>query len=122
MCGPANLRALEGSSTDVLEGVPSHTHSKKKARTRRCAPGIFSSGSGSGGGGEDLAADFGFGLGGEGGREVAFAGRAGDRDDQLALVLGPLGQLDGGPDVGPGADADQNAFFLGQAAGHGKSV
>ena len=40
----------------------------------------------------------------------------------LALVLRALGDFEGGHDVGAGGDADENAFLLREAAGHGEGV
>jgi len=47
-----------------------------------------------------LAADLGARLGGQRGAEIAFAGRTGYCDDQLALILRALSDLDGSPHVG----------------------
>ena len=51
----------------------------------------------------------------KGGRKVAFARAAADGDDQLALVLRPLCDLDRSVDIRAGRNADQQAFFLGEA-------
>src|SRR5262249_23099184 len=49
--------------------------------------------------------------------EVALAGRGEDGDDELASILGASGDLGGGPGSGAAADADEQPFFAGQAAG-----
>ena len=47
-----------------------------------------------------MAVHLGHGLSRQRGAEVAFTGGTGHGDDHLALVLGPLRDLNGRPDVG----------------------
>jgi len=68
-----------------------------------------------------LGSHLGTGFVSQRGGKVALAGGAGDGDDELASVFRALGHFDGGKDVGTGADADEDAFLLGQAARHGES-
>src|SRR6187551_1492277 len=49
--------------------------------------------------------------------EVALTERGDDRDDQLALVLGTLANLDGGVDGCAGGDANEQALLAGGCTG-----
>ena len=69
-----------------------------------------------------LLGDIGAGFGGERGAEVAFSGGAGYGDDHFSFVFRSGGDLDGGPDVGAGADSGEDSFFFGKSAGHYEGV
>ena len=71
---------------------------------------------GRGWGGEGLLAE----VFEEGGGEVALAGAGDDDDDEFAGVAGLVGDLEGGEDGGAGGDSCEDAFFSGEAAGHGE--
>src|SRR6202044_375393 len=58
----------------------------------------------------------------EDGGDIAFAEAGNDDDDQLASVFVAAGDLNGGVNRGAGGDADEEAFFEGQATGHGDGV
>ena len=87
-------------------------------RDRRGAVGKAPRWGGEGG----LGTDFGAGVGGEGGGEIAFARGAGDGDDEFAFIFGAFGDFDGGADIGAGADPDEEAFLFGEASSHGEGV
>ena len=69
---------------------------------------------------QSLRSHLGAGFISQRGGEVALASGAGDGDNQFAGVFRALGDFDGSDHVGTGADADQNAFFLGETASHGE--
>lgn len=66
--------------------------------------------------------DIGAGFGRKRGAEVAFSSGTGHGDDHFSFVFRPRGNLDGGPDVGAGADSGENSFFFGKSASHYKGV
>ena len=57
----------------------------------------------------------------QGGGEVAVAGVGQQGHDGLALVLGALGQLDGGPNRSAGGDADPHALLVADLLAGGKA-
>ena len=66
--------------------------------------------------------DIGAGFGRKRGAKVSFSGGAGYGDDHFPFVFRPGGNLDGGPNIGAGADSGENSFFFGKSAGHHEGI